>query len=165
MGSHGSAPHSVRARRCRAGTALRSLRAALRSLGAVSDRHAPAMMAAVAIALAFQFPLSRLWDPQSYEVSGHVHAINAAIGRVPAGATLEASLNELAPLAARDETYWVGNQNPAPQWILFDQRSPEWSIRDVPGFIGPRHPGTTYRVVFEEDGVWVFHRSAGQARG
>jgi len=145
--------------------ALRSLRAALRSLGAVSDRHAPAMMAAVAIALAFQFPLSRLWDPQSYEVSGHVHAINAAIGRVPAGATLEASLNELAPLAARDETYWVGNQNPAPQWILFDQRSPEWSIRDVPGFIGPRHPGTTYRVVFEEDGVWVFHRSAGQARG
>jgi len=121
------------------------------------------MMAAVAGALAFQFPLSRVWDPQSYKVSRHLHVINTAIGRVPAGATLEASLNELAPFAARDDTYWVGNQNPAPQWILFDQRSAEWSIRDVPAFIGSRHPGIRYQVVFEEDGVWVLHRAGGKS--
>ncbi len=133
------------------------------ALGDRGSRHAPAMMAAVAVALAFQFPLSRVWDPQSYKVSRHLHVINTAIGRVPAGATLEASLNELAPFAARDDTYWVGNQNPAPQWILFDQRSAEWSIRDVPAFIGSRHPGIRYQVVFEEDGVWVLHRAGGKS--
>ncbi len=78
----------------------------------------------------------------------------------PAG-TVEASLDELAPLAAHDNTYWIGNQNPAPQWILFDQRSPEWSISQVPAFVRSKHPGSTYRIVFAADGVWVLNRIAG----
>ena len=89
--------------------------------------------------------------------------IDAAIRMVPHGTTVETSLDELAPLAARDDTYWIGNQNPAPQWILFDQRSPEWSIGNVPVFVRSKHPGVTYRVVFMEDGVWVLHRVGGQA--
>ncbi len=125
------------------------------------DRHAPAMMAIVAVALAFQFPLQNLWSPQTYQVSHHVHVIDEAIAMVPKGATVEASLNELAPLAAHDDTYWIGNQNPAPQWILFDQRSPEWSIADIPAFVRSKHAGRTYRVVFAADGVWVLNRITG----
>jgi uncharacterized membrane protein len=119
------------------------------------DRHAPAMMAIVAIALAFQFPLQNLWSPRTYRVSHHVHVIDAAIAMVPHGTTVEASLNELAPLAAYDDTYWIGNQNPAPRWILFDQRSREWSIGNVPAFVRSKHPGSTYRIVLAADGVWV----------
>ena len=58
----------------------------------------------------------------------------------------------------------MGNQNRAPEWILFDRRSLEWSIGDVPAFIRSRHPGVTYRVMSTEDGVWVFHRIGGQGR-
>ena len=34
---------------------------------------------------------------------------DAAMARVPAGTTVEATLTMLAPLAARDDTYWIGN--------------------------------------------------------
>jgi uncharacterized membrane protein len=125
------------------------------------DRHAPAMMAIVAAALAFQFPLQYLWSSQTYQVSHHVHVIDAAIAMVPNGTTVEASLNELAPLAARDDTYWIGNQNRAPRWILFDQRSPEWSISNVPSFVRSRHPGAGYRTVLAADGVWLLKRTGG----
>ena len=145
-----------------AGSCARGLAGCDRSFSAAPDSHAPAMMAIVALALAFQFPLQYLWDPQTYQTSHHVHVIDTAIGMVPRGTTIETSLNELAPLAARDDTYWIGNQNPAPEWILFDQRSPEWSISDVPVFIRSKHPGVTYRVMSTEDGVWVFHRIGGQ---
>lgn len=121
-------------------------------------------MAIVAIALAFQFPLQNLWNPQSYQVSQHVKVVDTAIAKVPPGVTVEASLDELAPLAARDDTYWVGNVNPAPQWILFDQRSPEWSIGNVPAFEGSRHPGAAYETVFSDDGVWLLRR-LGAGRG
>ncbi len=134
-----------------------------RSFSAALDRGAPAMMAIVAVALAFWFPLHNLWSPQTYQVSGHIRVIDAAIRMVPHATTVETSLDELAPFAARDDTYWIGNQNPAPQWILFDQRSPEWSIANVPVLVRSKHPGVTYRVVFMEDGVWVWHRVGGQA--
>ncbi len=136
--------------------------APVRPFGTALDRHAPAMMAIVVVALAFQFPLQYLWSPQTYEISSHVRVIDAAIAMVPLGVTVEASLDELAPLAARDDTYWIGNQNPAPQWILFDQRSREWSISNVPGFLPSSHPGVRYRVVSMDDGVWVLRR-VGQA--
>lgn len=132
-----------------------------RLVSGLLERHAPAMMAVVAVALAFQFPLQYLWSPQTYLVSHHARVADAAMRLLPAGSTVEASLNELAPLAARDVTYWVGNRNPPPQWVVFDQRSPEWSISDVPAFIRAKHAGISYRVVSANDGVWVLRRASG----
>jgi uncharacterized membrane protein len=135
------------------------LTAQARVLGGLFERHAAAMMGAVAIAVAFQSPLHDLWSPQTYQVSRHARVADAAMRLVPAGSTVEASLDELAPLAARDDTYWVGNRNPPPAWVVFDQQSPEWSISDVPTFINARHAGVSYRVVSEQDGVWVMRRN------
>ena len=125
-----------------------------RPVAALIGRHGAAMALACSAAIAFQSPLSQLWNPSTYHIDAHARAADAAMKAIPSGATVEASLDELAPLAARDDVYWWGNV--APQWILFDSASPEWQVS--PAFIAGRHRGVTYRAVFDRDGLWVYQR-------
>jgi uncharacterized membrane protein len=126
-----------------------------RPVAALIGRHGAAMALACSAAIAFQSPLSQLWNPSTYHVDARAHAADAAMKVVPSGTTVEASLNELAPLAARDDVYWWSNV--APQWILFDSSSPEWQVS--PAFIAGRHAGVSYRTVFNRDGIWVYERT------
>src|SRR6202034_142535 len=80
-----------------------------RALLAGAQHYGPAMMLAIAVPLAFQFPLNDLWNAQTYRVSPHVAAADAAMARVPDGATVQATLDLLAPLAARTDVFWMGN--------------------------------------------------------
>jgi hypothetical protein len=69
----------------------------------------------------------------------------------------------LAPLAARDDTYWIGNTgNPAPRYIVFDELDSGWD--PPPGdpltFAEQRHPGVTYQQVYVNNFVYVFRRSS-----
>jgi hypothetical protein len=84
------------------------------------------------------------------------------MAKVPDGTTVEATLNMLAPLAARDDTFWIGTYpNPAPQYIVFDDSDSGWSPEpaNVLAFVEGRHSGTAYRQVFLANGVYVFRRS------
>ncbi|HUZ35938.1 MAG TPA: hypothetical protein VMV17_06385, partial [Streptosporangiaceae bacterium] len=126
-------------------------------------RNAAIAMLALAGGLAFRFPLAELWNAQTYQISPHVRAENAAMAHVPAGTTVEATLTLLAPLATRDTTYWIGTAgNPVPRYIVFDARYSGYSPvpTDLLGFLDQRYAGVTYRTVFESDGVYVFRRSA-----
>ncbi len=124
-------------------------------------RHGAAMMAAVTVALAFQFPLNGLWRSSTYQVDGHVSAENAAMAVVPDGATVQTTLDLLAPLAARTDTFWIGNSgNPLTQYIVFDGPNSGYNpaISNVPAFIARLYPGAGYVQVFQRDGVYVFRR-------
>jgi uncharacterized membrane protein len=130
-------------------------------LGLAMERHGPALMLAICAALAFQFPLSNLWNPQTYAISAQVVAADAAMARVPDGVTVETDLDLLAPLAARTDTFWLGTAgNPPPQYIVFDSHSTDWQPppANIPAFIDQRHPGVSYRETFSDDGVYVFRR-------
>jgi len=132
-----------------------------RSVRAAAERHGAAMMVAVAAALAFQFPLSNLWHGSTYQISPHVAADNAAMARVPNGATVVTTLSLLAPLAARTDTFWIGNPgNPVTQYIVFDGTDSGYSPAptNVPAFIQQLYPKDGYRVVFTDDDVYVFRR-------
>ncbi len=127
-------------------------------------RYAVAM-AAVAALLALGFPLARLWSPATYQVTPHVRAEREALTLVPAGTTVESTLTMLAPLAARDTTYWIGTAgNPAPRYIVFDADNSGYAQppTNVPGFINGRYPGVTYQMTYKSDGVYVFLRTAGR---
>jgi uncharacterized membrane protein len=122
-------------------------------------RYGAAMMVAIAVPLAFQFPLSKLWDAQTYRLSPHVAAAQAAMARVPDGATVQATLDLLAPLAARTDTFWIGNPgNPRTQYIVFDGLDSDYTpaITNVPGFIAGLYPDHAYAEVFEAGDVYVF---------
>jgi hypothetical protein len=129
-------------------------------------RYGAVVMVVVAGWLAFRFPLDGLWSSQTYLITPHVSAEDAAIARVPDGVTVEATLSMLAPLAARDDTYWIGTSpNPAPQYIVFDNDDSGWSpLSNVLKFVEQRHPGYQYQRIFLDNNVYVFRR-AGRTGG
>ena len=117
-------------------------------------------MVVIAGWLAFRFPLDTLWSPQTYEITPHVTAQNAAMARVPDGVTVETTLAMLAPLAARDDTYWIGlYPNPAPAYIVFDEYNSGFKPpANVLAFLEQRHQGWAYQRIFSDNGVGVFRR-------
>jgi uncharacterized membrane protein len=124
-------------------------------------RNAGVLMAGIACVLAFHFPLSDLWHASTYRLSPHVAAADAAIAVVPDGATVQSTLDVLAPLAARTDTFWIGTAgNPATQYIVFDGADSGYSpaITNVPAFIRQIYPRAGYVQVFERDDVYVFRR-------
>ena len=126
------------------------------------DRHGAAAMLAVAVALIFQFPVGTLLAPPAYRISPHVADANAAMAKVPDGATVTGTLDLLAPLAARTDAFWIGNSgNPATEYIVFDGTDSGYSPEpaNIPAFVASQHPGVTYNVIYDNGGVYVFHRS------
>jgi uncharacterized membrane protein len=135
--------------------------------GEAVARYGAVVMVVIAGFLAFRFPLDTLWSPQTYQITPHVAAEDAAMARVPDGVSVEATLTMLAPLAARDDTYWIGTYpNPAPAYIVFDEDNSGWSPppANVLAFVRQRHPGWAYQRIFSADGVDVFRR-AGRTGG
>jgi uncharacterized membrane protein len=127
----------------------------------VATRVVPGLMLVIAVALAWQFPLRDLWLGQTYQISPHVQGEDAAMARVPAGTSVETTLTMLAPMAARDDTYWIGNAgNPAPRYIVFDDLNSGWN--PAPSnpltFVEQRHPGAAYRQIYLNNFVYVFRR-------
>jgi uncharacterized membrane protein len=141
--------------------ALDSARGLLRAAQRGIARHGGAMMAAVTVALAFQFPLSNLWQGSTYQLGAHVAAADAAMAVVPDGVTVQTTLDLLAPLAARTDTFWIGNPgNPVTEYVVFDGADSDYSpaISNVPAFIKQLYPGDGYVQVFGRDDVYVFRR-------
>jgi uncharacterized membrane protein len=133
-----------------------------RALVAGAQHYGPAMMLAIAVPLAFQFPLNNLWNAQTYRVSPHVEAADAAMARVPSGATVQATLDLLAPLAARTDVFWLGNAgNPVTQYIVFDGVDSDYSpaVSNVPAFIAQLYPHGVYTLIFDTGNVYVFRRT------
>jgi uncharacterized membrane protein len=133
-----------------------------RRLAAATVRYSPALMLAIAVGLAFWAPLRLLWQSQTYTISQHVRAENAAMARVPDAATVEATFTMLAPLAARADTFLTGNPgNPATQYIVFDNAKSIDNPKpvNVSRWVEHHHRGVSYRKIFSEDDVYVFRRS------
>jgi uncharacterized membrane protein len=134
-----------------------------RPIAVALERYGAAAMLAIAAALAFQYPLSQLWTPQTYSTGLHSQAARAAMARVPDGATVATDLDLLAPLAARTDTFWLGNfgSNPATTYIVFDTASTDWQPppSNVLAFVESLNHGVHYRQIFVDDGIYVFIRS------
>jgi uncharacterized membrane protein len=129
--------------------------------GELVARYGAVVMVVIAGWLAFRFPLAGLWKAQTYEITPHISAEQAAMAKVPDGVTVEATLSMLAPLAARDDTYWIGTSpNPAPQYIVFDNDDSGWSPAptNVLAFVDQRHLGYQYVRIFLDNNVYVFRR-------
>ena len=143
-----------------AGTGRRARRR-LPAPGEAVARYAAIVMVVIAGWTAFRFPLDGLWNSQTYAITPHVSAEDAAMAKVPDGVTVESTLTMLAPLAARDETYWIGTSpNPAPQYIVFDNDDSGWSPAptNVLAFVDQRHLGYEYVRIFLDNNVYVFRR-------
>jgi uncharacterized membrane protein len=135
---------------------------ARRAVLAGARRYGAAMMLAITVPLAFQFPLSTVWNAQSYRIGSHVRSADAAMAEVPDGATVQATLDLLAPLAARTDAFWIGNRgNPRTQYIVFDSQDSGSNppVSNVPAFVAQFYPGHAYAEIFRSGDVYVFRRT------
>jgi uncharacterized membrane protein len=132
-----------------------------RKLAVAAGRYGAATMIGASAALAFQFPLSSLWTPSTYYLGPHVAAENAAMALVPNGAKVATDLDLLAPLAARTDTFWLGNYgtNPSTQYVVFDNQSTDWPPQtNVLAFVESVTHNTRYKQIYAKDNVFVFRR-------
>lgn len=118
-------------------------------------QHATAMMLITGVALSYLSPMKHLWDPETYQVTDHHLAIAEAVRTVPDGATVEASVTTLAPLATRTKAYYW-DDDITPEWIVYDEESYEWDDADIET-IARRHD-VNYMVVYKREDVWVLRR-------
>ena len=133
-----------------------------RAVLAGAGHYGVAMMLAIVVALAFRFPVSNLWNGQTYRISPHVASAEAAMATVPDGATVQTTLDLLAPLAARTDTFWIGNSgNPRTSYIVFDGQNSDYTpaITNVPAFIAQLYPDHAYTQIFDSGDVYVFRLS------
>jgi hypothetical protein len=127
-----------------------------------AERYGAAMMLAIASPLAFQYPLNGLWNANTYKIGPNVAAANAAMAKVPDGATVLTTLDLLASLATRTDTYWIGNaRNPDTEYIVFDGQDSDYSpaISDVPEYVDAMYPKGMYTVIFSDGPMYVFKRT------
>jgi hypothetical protein len=143
---------------------IRAARDQGRAVGPVPlamERYGAALMVAACAALAFQFPLSRLWQPATYKLRPQVAAENAAMALVPDGATVATTTDLLAPLAARTDTFFLVNYrtNPLTQYIVFTASSLGQGEYDPVSYVESITGNAPYRVIFYEDGVYALKLS------
>ncbi|HEY2281392.1 MAG TPA: DUF2079 domain-containing protein [Streptosporangiaceae bacterium] len=135
------------------------------ALATTIGRHGAAAMLAIAAALIFQFPLSGLWQPGTYRLGSHQADMRAAMAQVPDGATVTTTLDLLAPLAARTDTFWIGNAaNPGTAYIVFDGTDSGYSPEpaNIPAFVASQHPSLHYQVIYDTGDIYVFRLARGQ---
>lgn len=118
-------------------------------LGLWLGSHGSAVVAAVAVAFAFQSPISQLWQPALYRTPRSVQVAARIERLIPDGATVATGLAELAPLAARTRACFWKCAVP-PQWILIDQ---------APAAMLGMYPKARYRVVVHRGGVWLLRQA------
>lgn len=136
------------------------VRARENRFAALAGRHA---VLGIVVAGAFLLPfyaLGHAFSALPYAPGPlHLAALHRAQDEVPAGESVEASLDVLAPLAAKADAYWIGNAliDPAPDYVVFDAPA---SGEDLdPGQMVAAadawHPLASYTVVSASDGVYV----------
>ena len=134
-----------------------------RGAAAAVVRYSPALMLAIALGLCFWAPVKHLFQSQTYTISQHARAEDAAMAKVPDGATVEATEGMEAPLAARADVFYARDpRNPAPQYIVIDPK--DYYVQppiggNVGQWVKRDHPDASYQQIFSRDGVYIFRRT------
>lgn len=132
-----------------------------RGVSSAMGRHGAPAMLAVAFALVPQYSYGQFFSPGTFTFDPRTDALRHAMSLVPNGTSVETTINMLAPLSARHDAYWVGNQNPATDYVVFDQVVSGFSpaITDVVSFEEQRHPGVKYKIIYQDGyGIYVLQK-------
>lgn len=74
--------------------------------------------AALAIILTFSFPLSKLLSSEYWEPSGKEAAAAEIVAFIEADAKVVSDITLMAYLAPHAQVYWLGNDNPVPDYVV-----------------------------------------------
>jgi uncharacterized membrane protein len=128
-------------------------------------RHGAVAAMAASVAMVPQFAFGQFFSPSTFTFDARTSELRHAVSLVPPNVTVEGTINVLAPLAAKDDAFWIGNVgNPPVQYIVLDTVASGFSqtITDPVQFVEQRHPDTVYTVVWSDDyGIYVLKKVGG----
>ena len=115
---------------------------------------------ATTLALTTQIPMLALAQPSFHEMSPRWDAAHRAIASIPEGSSVVTDLTLMAYLVPSAEVYWLGNTNPAPEYVVIDYQGYWYSGTDRPSAEAwaEEQWGADYAPHFEEDGFAVVVR-------
>lgn len=109
------------------------------------------------LVVATQFPLARLADGEYWGPGARVEGASAALAAVPDDVRVVSDITLMAYLATRTEVYWIGNDNPVPDYVVLYSGS---GIYDAPPtdaavWAEERFPGEDFTQIVDQDGFLV----------
>ncbi|WP_299167275.1 DUF2079 domain-containing protein [uncultured Arthrobacter sp.] len=107
--------------------------------------------------------LGALAKPETYQPSPRWDAAHRMMDRIPAGATVESGVVLMPYLVPETEVYWIGNENPAPEYLVVDAE--DWSWGATRPESAEQHaedtwPGEDYTLIFDEAGYQLVKRES-----
>ncbi|MFJ6000876.1 DUF2079 domain-containing protein [Arthrobacter sp. NPDC092385] len=112
-----------------------------------------AVVACLALLPAQKF--AALAEPETYRQSERWDAAHRMMDLIPEDATVESGVVLMAYLVPESRVYWLGNANPAPEYLIVDADDWSWGAvhpSDAEAHAEQRYPGTDYTLVFSEAG-------------
>ena len=112
-----------------------------------------AVVACLALLPAQKF--AALAEPETYRQSERWDAAHRMLDLIPEDATVESGVVLMAYLVPESRVYWLGNTNPAPEYLIVDADDWSWgAVRpsDAEAHAEQRYPGTDYTLEFSEAG-------------
>lgn len=107
---------------------------------------------AISLLLTSQYAFWKLTDPERFFPSTTSAAAQAALAAVPDGVTVETDISLMSYLVDRTEVYWLGNQNPVPEYFLIDvSADPGATATTAEQQAEQRFPGTSFTTVHAGD--------------
>lgn len=96
-----------------------------------------------------------LAEPHTYRQSDRWDAAHRMMDLIPEDSSVESGVVLMAYLVPEARVYWLGNTNPAPEYLIVDAEDWSWGpVRpsDAEAHAEERYPGTDYTPVFSEAG-------------
>lgn len=105
----------------------------------------------IAVVLTSQYAFEKLADPAKSFPLTTVASSQSALAAVPDGVTVETDISLMSYLADRTEVFWIGNKNPAPEYVLFDVSGrPGLAPNAIAQEAEQRFPGTRFVTVYAD---------------
>ncbi len=113
----------------------------------------------ISVVLSSQYALGSLLDPARHFPSNTVASAQQALAAVPDGVSVETDISLMSYLVDRTQVYWIGNENPAPQYVLIDVSTrPDVGPSTAAAEAEERFPGTSYETVFADSRYQVIRQ-------
>lgn len=115
----------------------------------------------MALVVSIQFPLWRLTEGEYWGPGNRPEGAAVALAAIPDDATVVSDITLMAYLAPRTEVYWMGNDNPVPEYVVLYQGSGIYGGNpptDAEVWAEERFPGEDFTQIVQAEGFLVAER-------
>lgn len=121
-----------------------------------------ALAVVMSLVVTTQFPLWRLTEADYWSAGERPPGAAAALAAIPDGATVVSDITLMAYLVPRTDVYWMGNENPVPDYVVLYQGSGIYGGNPPTSaevWAEERFPGEDFVQVVDEGGFLVAERA------